>query len=125
MGHEANVNQFNLELAKLESAKASGDSAMAMSAGENVVNPLLDYIMGLKKPSGEGSVTNAGWQSPIEQGGLEQNPDPYWYQAPPVQTYGNSPTFDYLKSLKPRLRSGVVQPPEIDNTDPVSVLWGS
>jgi hypothetical protein len=126
IGYGANVNQFNLELAKLESAKASGDAEMAGVAGQNLAPFLADLIGKIGGGGGETTTTNAGWQSPMEQGGLEGgNPDPYYYQSP---AGASDPSMDHIRSLynpKPKTKGVGGFAPITDNTDPVSVLWGS
>jgi hypothetical protein len=122
MGYTQQVKNFNLELAKLESAKGAGDAQMAMSAGENIAPILMDWI---GKMGGGGETTvSKGWEG--ETGGLNDNPDPYYYQDE-QQAY-TDPALDYVRSLykpKPLLQKGVGGfAPRTDNTDPVSVLWG-
>ena len=124
LGYTQNVQQFNLELAKLESAKASGDSAMAISAGENLASPFYDFIIGLSKGGGETPVTNP---EEITGGVMNSNyrPDEEILGGGyPTSDYGKSPTFDFIRNLykpKPKL-TGVA--PSKDYTDPISVLWG-
>ena len=121
MGYTNQVQNFNLELAKLESAKASGDTQMAGVAAENLAPILYDMFF---KPKGEIPVTN-----PEEITGGVMNPN---YRPDeevlggeyPTSDYGKSPTFDFIRNLykpKPKL-TGVA--PSKDYTDSISVLWG-
>jgi len=119
MGYTNQVNNFNLELAKLESAKSAGDSQMSEIAGQNLA-PFLADLIGKIGGGGETPTTNAGWQSPLEQG----NPDPYYYQD---AQGASDPAMDYIRSFtnpKPKTVGAGGFAPTIDNTDPVSVLWG-
>jgi hypothetical protein len=121
LGYTQNVQQFNLELAKLESAKASGDSAMAMSAGENLASPLLDFVMGMNK-GGEltttnpeeiaGGVSNSNYNlnEQISGGGYPQ--------------YNEDPTLNYIRGLnkpKPKSTTGGQFAPTSDSID---ILFG-
>jgi len=119
LGYTQNVQQFNLELAKLEQAKAMGDAQMGMSAGENMASPILDFIMGMGKGQGELPVDNAEF-------------GPTLAEASPPKTLDNmsstntSPTMEYIRSLyksKPKTEgAGSFAPQSIDES--LSIIWG-
>ncbi len=120
LGYTQNVNQFNLELAKLEQAKASGDAGMAMSAGENVASPLMDFLMGMGKGQGELPVENAEFGPTLAEASPPKTLDN-------MSSIGTSPTMEYIRSLyspKPKTQGvGSFAPQPVD--DPISVIWGN
>jgi hypothetical protein len=124
MGYTNQVQNFNLELAKLESAKASGDTQMAGVAAENLAPILYDMFF---KPKGEIPVTNP---EEITGGVMNSNyrPDEEILGGGyPTSDYGKSPTFDFIRNLykpKPKSSAGMFAPQQ-DNTDPISILWGT
>jgi hypothetical protein len=116
LGYTQNVQNFNLELAKLESAKASGDAQMAGVAAENLAPLLYDLLF---KPKGELPTSNAEFGPELPT----SHPITLDNMSPP----SSSPTLDYIRNLykpKPKSSAGMFAPQQ-DNTDPISILWGT
>jgi hypothetical protein len=113
--YQAGVQSFNLGLAQLESAKASGDANQIGASAENLAPLIYDFIAG-KYSGKQGELEEFGPTLPVN---------------PPFvgEEYGNlapaNPALDYIRRAT-RLTTPANNPftPNVDYTDPVSVLWG-
>ena len=124
LGYTKDVQQFNLELAKLESAKASGDAQMIGVSAENLAPAFYDMFF---KPKAQGETTVSNPEE-IMGGvsGSNYNLDEQ-ISGGEYPRYNESPTLDYIRNLykpKPRSSAGMFAPQQ-DNTDPVSILWNT
>ena len=117
MGYTQQVNNFNLELAKLESAKLAGDADMAEIAGVNLATPIYDFISKLGNKGGETPVVNQetfGPELPVSSPKTMDNLTPSDYGINNPATGVNS-TMDWISNL------GKKKPVTADS---YQLLWG-
>jgi len=121
IGYGANVNQFNLELAKLESAKASGDAQMIGASAENLAPAFYDMFF---KPKGQGETTVTNPEEIV--GGISNSNYNLNEQISGGEypQYNEDPTLNYIRGLNKPQPSRKSLIPQQDNTDPISILWG-